>query len=57
MAAAKKTYLDDRTLGRSQDASLARTLARNAQFGWTMTRDADLDKKVQALTPPRSTPP
>ena len=42
--------MDDRTLGRSQDAGLARLLARNAQFGWTMTRDADLDRKVQALT-------
>ncbi len=50
VAAARKTYMDDRTLGRSQDAGLGRLLARNAQFGWTMTREADLDKKVQALT-------
>ena len=51
VAAAKKTYLDDRTLGRSNDAGLARALTRNAQFGWTMSRDADLDAKVMALTP------
>jgi zinc protease len=50
VAAAKKTYADDRTLGRSQDAGLARVLARDAQFGWTMTREADLDQKVAALT-------
>ena len=42
--------MDDRTLSRSQDATLSRLLARNAQFGWTMAREADLDKKVQALT-------
>ena len=51
IAAAKKTYADDRTLGRSQDAGLARTLSRNAQFGWTMTHESDRDKAVAALTP------
>jgi zinc protease len=51
VAAAKKTYQDDRTLGRSQDQGLARTLASNAQFGWTMQRDADMEAKVAALTP------
>jgi zinc protease len=50
VAAAKKTYTDDRTLARSQDAGLARLLARNAQFGWTMTHEADMDNKVGALT-------
>jgi zinc protease len=50
VAAAKQTYLDDRTLGRSQDAGLARILARNAQFGWTMAREAEMDRKVLALT-------
>ena len=50
VAAAKKTYLEERMLGRTQDAGLARTLAQNEQFGWTMTRDADLDSKVTALT-------
>jgi zinc protease len=50
VAAAKKTYLEERALARSQDAGLARTLALNAQFGWTMAREADLERKVAALT-------
>jgi zinc protease len=50
VAAAKKTYLDQRMLGRTQDAGLARTLALNEQFGWTMAREADLESKVAALT-------
>jgi zinc protease len=28
-----------------------RQLARNAQYGWTMARDADLESKIAALTP------
>jgi zinc protease len=50
VAAAKKTYLDDHVLGRSQDAGLARELVRNAQYGWTMQRQADLENKISALT-------
>jgi len=50
IAAAKKSYLEQRALGRSQDAGLARVLAQNAQFGWTMTREAELEQKVSALT-------
>jgi zinc protease len=50
VAAAKKTYLDDRTLGRSQDAGLARELTRNAQYGWTMARQGEMDRKITALT-------
>jgi zinc protease len=50
VADAKKTYLEERMLGRTQDAGLARTLAQNEQFGWTMARDAALDSKVTALT-------
>ena len=50
VAAARKTYMDDRTLSRSQDSGLAGLLARNAQFGWTMSREADFDRKVAALT-------
>ena len=48
--AAKKTYLDDRIVGRSQDAGLARDLARNAQYGWTMQRQADLERNISELT-------
>ena len=50
MAEAKKTYLEQRAIGRSQDAGLVRQLARNAQFDWTMAHDADLEAKVAALT-------
>jgi len=50
VAAAKKTYLEERMLGRTQDAGLARLLAQNEQFGWTMARDAALDSKIEALT-------
>jgi len=50
VADAKKSYLEERMLGRTQDAGLARTLAQNAQFGWTMAREADLESKVNALT-------
>jgi len=50
VAAAKKAYLEQRTLGRSQDGGLAGELARNAQYGWTMTRQADLESKISALT-------
>jgi zinc protease len=50
VAAAKKTYFEERILGRTQDGGLARTLAQNEQFGWTMAREADLENKVRALT-------
>jgi zinc protease len=50
VAAAKKTYVDDHVLGRSQDGGLARDLARDAQYGWSMQRQADLEKKITALT-------
>ena len=50
VTAAKKTYLEERALARSQDAALARTLAQNAQFGWTMAREAEHEQKVAALT-------
>ena len=50
VAAAKKTYLEERALARSQDAGLARTLAQNEQFGWTMQREAEHEQKVAALT-------
>ncbi len=49
VAEAKKTYAEQRAIGRSQDGNLVRQLARNAQFDWTMAHDADLDAKVAAL--------
>ena len=51
VAEAKKTFLEQAAIGRSQDGNVARVLARNAQFDWTMARDADLEAKVSALTP------
>ncbi|MEQ1883609.1 MAG: pitrilysin family protein [Bryobacteraceae bacterium] len=50
VAEAKKAFLEQLVLGRSQDATLARLLARNAQFDWTMQRDADQEAKVASLT-------
>jgi zinc protease len=47
---AKKAFLEERQISRSQDQGLARTLQRNAQFGWTMAHDADLERKISALS-------
>ena len=38
-------------MGRSQDAGLARTLATQARYGWTMKRTEDHEKDIAALTP------
>jgi zinc protease len=48
---AKKSFLQERQVGRASDGGLVRTLARNAQYGWTMQRDAELERKIGALTP------
>jgi zinc protease len=48
---AKKAFMQERQVGRSQDGRLVGTLARNAQYGWTMKHDSDLESKVGALTP------
>ena len=37
-------------MGRSQDGGIARKLAQNAQFGWTMQREAEHEQKVAAIT-------
>jgi zinc protease len=55
LAAAKKAWLQDRVLHRSQDASLAGLLASNERWGRTMQFDQDLDNKVSALTPEQVT--
>jgi zinc protease len=47
---AKKALLEERQLGRSQDQALVRLLQRNAQFGWTMAREAELESKIKALS-------
>ena len=51
LAAAKKAWLQERVLGRSQDGSLAGLLASRERYGRTMQFDQDLDNKVSALTP------
>ena len=50
LAAAKKAWLQERVIGRSQDNSLANVLASHERFGRTMQFDQDLDTKVSALT-------
>jgi zinc protease len=47
---ARKAFLQERQVNRSQDQALARALQRDAQFGWTMAHDADIDQKISALT-------
>jgi zinc protease len=55
LAAAKKAWLQERVLGRSQDGSLAGLLASNERWGRTMQFGADIDSKVSALTPDQVT--
>jgi zinc protease len=50
VAAAKKAWLQERTIGRSQDDSLAGMLAGRARFDRTMKFDENLETKVNALT-------
>jgi zinc protease len=49
--AAKKAWLQERVLARSQDGSLAGLLASRERYGRTMQFDQDLENKVTALTP------
>jgi len=49
VATAKKAYRDERTVSRSQEAALARTIL--SHFDRTMKWDAELDAKIEALTP------
>jgi zinc protease len=51
LAEAKKSWLQERVLGRSQDGSLAGLLAARERYGRTMQFDQDLENKVSALTP------
>jgi len=48
---AKSGYLQARQVSRAQDGELARKLANFLFIGRTMAWDADLDRKLQALTP------
>ena len=51
LKAAKSGFLQDRQVSRAQDPSLAYTLNTNLYLNRTMAYDADLDKKIDALTP------
>jgi zinc protease len=51
LAAAKKGWLQSRSVQRSQDGALASRLLSNEREGRTMAFDADLEKKVSALRP------
>jgi zinc protease len=50
LAAAKKAWLQESELARSQDGSLARELAGLERYGRTMQFEQDLETKVSALT-------
>ncbi len=47
---AKQALLQEEQARRSEDGFLARRLALQAQYGWTMARDAELDRKIAALS-------
>ena len=51
LAAAKKAWLQERVLHRSQDGALMGLLASNERWGRTMQFDEAFDNKVAALTP------
>jgi zinc protease len=48
---ARSGWLQSRSVGRAQDAALARLLAQDLYLARTLAWDADLEKKVQALSP------
>jgi zinc protease len=48
---AKKAFQQDQQVARASDGRLVSLLLRNAQYGWTMQRSADMEKKISALTP------
>ena len=50
LMAAKKKYKDQRSVARSQEQGLLRTLASHEALGRTMKWDDQMDSKVQALT-------
>ncbi|HEV3038264.1 MAG TPA: pitrilysin family protein [Candidatus Angelobacter sp.] len=51
VAAAKKAFLDQQIVARSQEAALLRLLASHEQLGRTMKWDEQLEAKIRALTP------
>jgi zinc protease len=51
VADAKKAWLQEQMVARSQDEELAASLANLEYYGWTMKFDEDVENKVSALTP------
>ena len=51
VSAAKKAYQDQQVVARSQEQALIRSIAARDQLGRTMQWDAQMDAKIQALTP------
>jgi len=51
VAAAKKAWLQERTMGRSEDGGLVGLLAARQRFDRTLKFDESLEAKVAALTP------
>jgi zinc protease len=51
VAAAKKAWLEERQVGRSQDGALAGLLLSHERWGRTLQWDQTLESKVEALTP------
>jgi zinc protease len=51
VATAKKAYHDLQVVARSQEQSLIHSIAARDQLGRTMQWDAEMDAKIQALTP------
>ena len=47
---ARRAFLEDQQVRRSQDQFLVGLLRRNAQFGWTMARDAEIESHISALS-------
>ena len=50
VAEAKKSFHDQRVVGRSQDAQLVALIATREDFGRTLDWDTQMDAKVEALT-------
>jgi len=50
VAEAKKSFHDQRVVGRSQDAQLLQLIATREEYGRTLDWDTQMDAKVEALT-------
>ena len=51
LARAKSGYLQSREVGRTSDPALAGILTSLRELNRTMTYEADIDQKIEALTP------